>query len=96
MKIFLIFATIFTVVMGVSLFHLKHKVVELESERAGLLCDIRDVKEECQILHAEWAVFTDPERISRLAKKHLKMDAAVGDQVVWDKDLSQPVEGEQT
>lgn len=60
-----------TCVIGAGLFQLKYEVMRLESEYKGVCHSIQASQEAISILKAEWAHLTSPERLQRLAAKHL-------------------------
>ena len=76
-----------TIVAGISLFHIKYKVVELESSYKTLQQSIQSTEEEYLVLKAEWTLFNEPERLATLATKYLKMSPAKAEQLIKENEL---------
>ena len=57
------------------LFVMKYKVQNINKQIINLNSSIIREKETIHILHAEWAYLTQPNRISKLANKHLLLQA---------------------
>lgn len=70
-------SSIFWIVMFVcaasALYGVKYRVQEMDSEIATLRAQIQTEKQAIHVLSAEWAFLTRPERVRRLAEKHLDM-----------------------
>lgn len=68
-----VFFSVFVCVAGASLFYLKYSVMEIEDRiriaKKGIVVE----KNNQRILKAEWKELTTPERIHKLAVKHLNM-----------------------
>lgn len=71
-------SSIFWIVMFVcaasALYAVKYRVQEMDSEIASLRAQIQAEKQSIHVLSAEWAFLTRPERVRRLAEKHLDME----------------------
>lgn len=59
-------------VMGLGLLFLKYQVASLEQTRAQLDAALRKTREHIHILHAERTHITEPQRLHKLACRHLK------------------------
>lgn len=70
-------SSIFWIVMFVcaasALYGVKYRVQEMDSEIATLRAQVQAEKQAIHVLSAEWAFLTRPERVRRLAEKHLDM-----------------------
>lgn len=67
------FFMLFICAVGAWLFYLKYSVVSIEDRIRYAKKEIINEKKNQHILKAEWKELTSPERIQRLAVKHLKM-----------------------
>jgi cell division protein FtsL len=61
------------VLAGTGLFLVKHEVQDLEERLARLDDRIAKEHEAVHVLRAEWAYLTRPERLARLAERHLEL-----------------------
>lgn len=61
-------------VAGIALFVVKYQVQTLESDLAGLRQQLEESREAVHVLHAEWTYLTDPQRLSKLAERHLPLE----------------------
>jgi len=68
-----VFFIILTIIVGSWLFHLKYSVVSIENRIRYAKKEIVEAKKNRHILKAEWKSLTSPERIQKLAVKHLNM-----------------------
>jgi cell division protein FtsL len=68
-----LFLALLVCVIGFWLFYLKYTVVFMETRIAALRKEMVAEKKNQHILKAEWKALTSPDRIQRLAVKHLKM-----------------------
>jgi cell division protein FtsL len=76
-------------VAALGLFHVSHRVEQLENE---LLLEQRSILQEQQnidILKAEWSYLNRPERIADLAQRHLALVPLSADRMVSIDDLPQ-------
>jgi cell division protein FtsL len=62
---------VLVVLAGTGLFLVKHEVQDLEERLAQLDDRIANERETVHVLRAEWAYLTRPERLARLAERHL-------------------------
>ncbi len=85
--------TILLVFVGaliVLLYQLKYESRQLEERKHQLARDIEQERDKIAVLRAEWSLMSRPERIERLAKKHLGLQSAQTEQTVtkeWLKSL---------
>ena len=56
-------------VVGVSLFKVKYKVVDIEQELSQTVALIRQEEENIHMLQAEWSHLNDPKRLQALAQQ---------------------------
>lgn len=68
-----VFFIFFICVVGAWLFYVKYSVVSIEDRIRYAKKEIINEKKNQHILKAEWKALTSPERIQRLAIKHLNM-----------------------
>lgn len=66
----LVWSTLF-VGLSWALFHVKYTVVELENKHRQLRRHILTKSEELHVMNAEWTFLNNPERLQKLAQKHL-------------------------
>ncbi|MGL5720703.1 MAG: cell division protein FtsL [Alphaproteobacteria bacterium] len=96
----------FVVVVGGGLFHIKYKVIDLETRLKNVHQKTVATKESIKVLHAEWGYLNNPGRLQQLAQKYLhilppdkQQVAAVGDlnvvQARYAQTISQSSSGEE-
>jgi len=68
-----VFFSFFICVAGTILFYLKYSVMDIEDRIYKAKKELKIEKNNNHILKAEWKALTTPERVQRLAVKHLKM-----------------------
>ena len=68
-----VFFSFFICVAGTILFYLKYSVMDIEDRIYKAKRELKIEKANDHILRAEWKALTTPERVQRLAVKHLKM-----------------------
>lgn len=73
MRRLFVFIGLFIIVIGITLFHVKYKVVELEQELASTNRKIIESQQSIHILKAEWEHLNNPARLQSLAQKHLHL-----------------------
>lgn len=66
-------AIVLTGLMSYGLYNMKYEVRRLEAELAGLQHKIALDRDGLQVLRAEWAYLNRPERLQRLATRHLDL-----------------------
>lgn len=86
--------SIFLMVLGWTLFHVKYTVVDLENAHRSLRKSILSKSEELHVLNAEWTFLNNPERLKDLAKRHLKLEPIRGEQRVSYSDVQNSGLGE--
>ena len=59
--------------VGVGLFHLKHEVQALDEELVRLNRQIAQEHRTIHVLKAEWSYINQPQRLERLAQRHLDL-----------------------
>lgn len=71
-----------TCIIGGLLFQLKYEVMGLEAQYKNICYSIRSAEESISILKAEWAHLTSPDRLQKLAQKHLGIEQVTQKQLV--------------
>ena len=66
----------------------KYEARALDEDIGGLRKEIETERDGVAVLRAEWSLLNRPERIERLAKKHLKLNAARPQQLVTIETVS--------
>lgn len=85
------FVWLFLVVLaGTGLFLVKHEVQDLEEKLARYDEDIAKDREAIHVLRAEWAYLTQPDRLSKLAQRHLGLKPPAAGQIVESLDVLPP------
>jgi hypothetical protein len=62
-----------SLVMGIGLYHLKHRVSNTERELREIRVRILDTQESLHTLKAEWGFLTSPKRLAKLSTQHLNL-----------------------
>jgi hypothetical protein len=79
-------STLFVVCMasavGFGLFQLKYEVMKLENQHKHVRRSIKNTHEAISILNAEWSHLTSPDRLQKLAEKHLAIEPVSGSQMI--------------
>jgi cell division protein FtsL len=70
------------VALAYVIYEVKYEARALDTEIAGLKKDIEAERDGVALLRAEWSLLNSPERIERLAEKHLKLAPARPSQLV--------------
>ena len=70
------------VVLVVFLYQLKYESRQLEKTVTELARKVQKERENIAVLKAELSLLTNPERIDRLANKHLKLQTVKPEQIV--------------
>jgi hypothetical protein len=78
------------IVAGTGLFLVKHEVQDLEDRLAALDDKIAKDRETIHVLRAEWAYLTQPDRLSRLAGRHLNLKPPAAGQIADSIDKLPP------
>jgi cell division protein FtsL len=71
MRIVTLFLVGCLVALSFVIYEVKHDTREMEEKVAALRLGIRKERDSIAILRAEWSHLNNPERIERLARKHL-------------------------
>ncbi len=79
---------IIALVIGLSLFRLKYKVMSLEQHHNQVKRSIHDNMESLHVLKAEWAHLNDPKRLQTLAVKYLDIGPLKKTQLVSFDDVA--------
>lgn len=77
-----------TCVVGAGLFQLKYEVMRLEAQYKNICFTIRATEESVSVLKAEWAHLTTPDRLQKLAQKHLGIEQVTRKQLVSFRRLT--------
>jgi cell division protein FtsL len=62
-----------SLLMGIGLYHLKHRVSNTARELHETRIRILDLQESLHTLKAEWGFLTSPKRLAKLSNQHLKL-----------------------
>lgn len=81
-----IWVVILTLAAGM-LYSVKYQVQSMDEEIAMLRGQIERERSSMQVLQAEWAFLSRPERIRQLASKHLDMQPVAGSQLMDVADI---------
>ncbi len=73
---------------------LEHQRRGVERQIAQLKLRIEEERETAKLLEAEWSLLTRPDRIERLAKKHLQLAPVDPQQFIRESDLTLRVPAE--
>lgn len=89
-KIFAIFTILTVIISTAAVYNLKQGTYDLEEEKRTISAKILKDREAIKVLKAEMAYLSRPERIERLSKRHLVLDATKNEQMVTTvKELSE-------
>ncbi|RME97786.1 MAG: hypothetical protein D6773_15310 [Alphaproteobacteria bacterium] len=69
------------------IYDVKYETRELDARVAELRKKVRDERDAVAILRAEWSHLNRPERLQRLARKHVGLRPVAGSQVVSREQL---------
>ena len=83
-----------TIVVAIALYAVKYDTGNLASGIAELNRQIRQEREAIGILRAEWSLLNQPERIQKLADKHLKLEPVSAAQIKTFADVPDMPPGE--
>jgi hypothetical protein len=70
------------------IYGLEHQRRDGERRIEGLRLRIAEERETARLLNAEWSLLTRPDRIERLARKHLKLEPLGPQQLVDEADIA--------
>ena len=62
-----------SLLMGICLYHLKHRVSNTERELRDVRLRILNTQESLHTLKAEWGFLTSPKRLAKLSDQHLQL-----------------------
>lgn len=86
-----VLVVLMTSFVGFGLFQLKYEVMKLENQHKNIHHAIKNSEEAISILNAEWSHLTSPERLQKLADKHLDVIPVSGKQLVsWRRVARDP------
>ena len=69
-------------------YRLEHTIKQDERAIAAARKQIRRERDNLDLLNAEWAILTRPERIERLARQHLGMRPVTPAQMITENELA--------
>lgn len=80
-KIFAAFAILTVMISTASVYNLKQATYDLEEKKRDISAHILKDREAIKVLKAEMAYLSRPERLERLSRRHLVLDATQNDQL---------------
>lgn len=72
---------------GLYLYQVKHSVSMLDRELHKVNRQTEEVRERTQILHAEWALLNEPDRLRQVAQRHLALEPMAPTQFIREAEL---------
>lgn len=72
---------------GLHLYQVKHSVSMLDRELHKVNRQTEEVRERTQILHAEWALLNEPDRLRQVAQRHLALEPMAPTQFIREAEL---------
>lgn len=85
------------VIAGYAMFQVKYHVARLDDELTRLNRQVAVTREETRVLHAEWTLLDDPQRLDHLNSTFLKLQPIMPAQIVTSAQLDQlPMRGAPT
>lgn len=73
---------VFAIMMAVyGLYHVKYKVQDLREEVASVEKELVTSRKSVQVMSAEWAYLSRPDRLAQLQKKHLLNEPVMAQQI---------------
>ncbi len=75
------------IVSAVFLYSIEHKTREAERQVASLKSQINEERETIRLLRAEWSNLTRPQRLQKLAQRHLGLNPVKPGQKVRRRNL---------
>lgn len=83
-KIFAAFAVLTVMISTTAVYSLKQATYDLEEKKRNLSAQILKDREAIKVLKAEMAYLSRPERLERLSRRHLVIEATENTQLVSD------------
>ena len=83
-KIFAAFAILTVMISTASVYNLKQATYDLEEKKRDIGAQILKDREAIKVLKAEMAYLSRPERLERLSRRHLVLDATITEQIASD------------
>ena len=80
-KIFAAFALLTVMISTASVYNLKQATYDLEEKKRDISAQILKDREAIKVLKAEMAYLSRPERLERLSRRHLVLDATQNEQI---------------
>ena len=84
---------VLVIAAAAGLFQLKHEVQQLEAELTATDGALVKEREALRVLRAEWSYLNRPERLTRLAAKHLELGPITASQLGRVHELPEPLGG---
>ncbi|MBR0651622.1 hypothetical protein GXW78_18275, partial [Roseomonas terrae] len=78
---------------GLYLYQVKHSVAQLDRQLREVNRQTEQARERTQVLRAEWALLNEPDRLRRVAQRHLSLEAMTPTQFVRQSDLDRRLPG---
>ncbi len=83
-RIFAAFAILTVMISTASVYNLKQATYDLEEKKRDISSQILKDRQAIKVLKAEMAYLSRPERLERLSRRHLVLDATQNEQLVAD------------
>jgi len=83
-KIFAAFAILTVMISTASVYNLKQTTYDLEEKKRDISAQILKDREAIKVLKAEMSYLSRPERLERLSRRHLALDATQTEQLTTD------------
>ncbi len=83
-KIFAVFAILTVMISTASVYNLKQATEDLEEKKRDIAEEILNDREAIKVLRAEMAYLSRPERLERLSRRHLALNATQTEQLETD------------
>ena len=78
------------IILSIALYNVKYRAQEHEAHARALHQEIRNEEDAIRVLRAEWSYLTQPDRIQRLAERHLDLEPLQASQIATFDDLPPP------
>jgi len=83
-RIFAAFAVLTVMISTASVYNLKQATYDLEEKKRDISAQILKDRQAIKVLKAEMAYLSRPDRLERLSRRHLVLDATQNEQLVGD------------